>query len=191
MERHVLFICVRNRVRSVYAEFYLRKQLDESIDRPTDNIKISSAGLNPKVLKKFLDEAGISPPEPFFHTDMSAIVRERLRAKDIHVPDLWRSKPLTSEMVRAADLIVTALTWQKDEIERAYAPFCSNIFTFKELAEWDDTVLFETLSGLPMDSSFWDYCEEDRIYVTKVINEVENLMDLGFQNMLRQLGIKW
>lgn len=190
MERQVLFICVRNRIRSVFAEFYLRQKLAEKIGPIAEKIKIFSAGLYPKALKKILDEGGIVPPDPFFDTDMSVIVRQRLREKGIYAPDQWRSKPLTPDLAIASDLIVVALPWQKEEIAEEYPQVHERVFTFKEMASWEDNILFETIEGLPMDESFWDACEEDAPYVTKVIDEVENLMDIGFPKMLKQLGLE-
>lgn len=189
MRHHVLFICVRNRVRSVFAEFYLKKKLAEKIGALAEEIKISSAGYYPKTLKKILDQAGVPTPDPFFDTDMSAIVRRLMHEKCIAAPDQWRSKPLDTDLVIAADLIFTALPWQKEEIAAAYPEFSGNIFTLREMAEWDHHILSETLEGLPLNESFWLACEENPSYVTKVIEEVEDLLDLGLPFMLKQLGI--
>lgn len=190
MERHVLFICVRNRVRSVFAEFYLKKQLAEKIGALAEEIKVSSAGYYPKTLKKMLDEAGVPTPDPFFDTDMSGIARQLMHEKDIAVPDRWRSKPLSTDLAISADLVVTALPWQKEEIATAYPEISGKIFTFREMAEWDNSILFEILEGLPMDETFWVACEENPSYVTKVLKEVEDLMDLGLPFLLKQLGIE-
>lgn len=190
MSRKVLFICVRNRVRSVFAEFYLRTQLIEKMGSLAEEIKISSAGFYPKTLRDIMDEAKIQPPEPFFYTDMSEVVRELLREKEMPVPKGWRSKPLTSDLITAVDVVVTALSWQKKEIAEAFPEVRDKIFTFREMAAWEDDILFETITGLPMDESFWDFCEENPSYVTKVIGEVEELMNRGFPRMLKKLGIE-
>jgi protein-tyrosine-phosphatase len=190
MNHHVLYICVRNRVRSVYAEFYLRKQLIEKLGPIAEEIKISSAGFYPKILRDILDEAKISAPEPFFYTNMSSVVRELLRKNEMPVPDGWRSKPLTPDLITTADVVVTALSWQKEEIAGEFPEVRDKIFTFREMAAWDDDILFETITGLPMDESFWDFCEENPPYVTKVIGEVEELMNRGFPCMLKNLGFE-
>ena len=189
MERHVVFICVRNRVRSVFAEFYLRKLLKDKIGAAAEKIAISSAGFYPKALKEILDNAKIPPPEPFFGTDMSVVVRQLLHEKGIASPEAWQSKQLTPNHVSQADLIIAALQWQKEEIGRQYAEVRDKIFTFREMAAWDDNILFETFSGLPMNDAFWHHCEEVPPYVTKVIGEVEGLVNLAFPRILTHLGI--
>ena len=190
MNRHVLFVCVRNRVRSVFAEFYLQKMLKERLGPAADDISISSAGFYPKRLRDILDKANISPPEPFFDADMSPVARRMLEEKSIASPDGWRSRPLTPQHVLRADLIVVALQWQKEEISEQYPEIRDIIFTFRELAAWGDNILFETFSGLPMNDDFWYSCEEDPPYVAKVIDEVEKLMDLGFERILMHLGFE-
>ena len=190
MKRHVLFVCVRNRVRSVFAEFYLQKMLRERLGPAADTVSISSAGLYPKRLGDILDEANISPPEPFFDADMSSVTRRLLQKKGIASPDGWRSRPLTSQHVLRADLIVVALQWQKEEILEQYPQVSDDIFTFRELAAWEENILFETFTGLSMNDDFWYSCEEDPPYVTRVIEEVEKLMDLGFERTLMHLGFE-
>lgn len=137
-----------------------------------------------------MDEANIPLPEPFFHTHMSRVVRDLLGKKGFAVPDEWRSKPLTRDLVTAADVIVTALAWQKDEIAETYLEAQGKIFTFREMAKWNDDVLFEKIEGLPMDESFWEYCEEDPAYVTRIIGEVEDLMNRGLPLMIEKLRLK-
>lgn len=189
MKRHVLFVCVRNRVRSVYAEFYLKKLLHETTGDSAEKISIASAGFYPKTLKDILDKARIAPPEPFFGIDMSPVVRRLLQVQGIASPDGWRSREITREDVARSDLIVTALSWQKEELTGRYAAADNKIYTFREMAAWEGGILFETFEGLPMNDTFWDRCEEDPPYVTRVIEEVEELMNLGFRNMLRHLDL--
>ncbi len=190
MTHHVLFVCVRNRVRSVFAQYYLEKLLREKNEILAENIKISSAGLFPRYFNVILDQANIPLPDPFFDRDMSDVVREFLRKKGIASPDGWRSKPLTPEQVSEADLVIVALSAQKEEISEQYPDACKKVFTFREMAAFDEPILFESFSGLPMDDTFWEYCEEDPPYVTKVINEVEDLLTLGFPHILKQLGVE-
>ena len=190
MIHHVLFVCVRNRVRSVFAQYYLEKLLREKDETLAEKIKISSAGLYPRWLSDALDEAHIPTPDPFFNLDMSQVVREALAQKEIISPDGWRSRPITPAMIAAADLIIVALEAQKEEIIEQNPTACNKIFTFREMAEFEESILFESCSGLPMDDTFWEYCEENPPYVTKVIEEVEELLTLGFPNILKQLDME-
>jgi protein-tyrosine-phosphatase len=189
MIQHVLFVCVRNRVRSVFAQYYFEKLLREKDEKLAEKIKISSAGLFPRWLSDALDEARIPSPDPFFDRDMSNVVRELLHKKGMASPDGWRSRPITPETIAEADLIIVALSAQKEEIIEQYPDTCNKIFSFREMAAFDKPILFESWSGLPMDDTFWEYCEEDPPYVTKVIQEVEALLILGFPNILKQLNV--
>ena len=189
MTYHVLFVCVRNRVRSVFAQYYLEKLLRDKDDTLAEKIKISSAGFYPRWLSDALDEAHISRPDPFFDRDMSRVVRELLARKGIALPDGWRSRPITPEKIAEADLIIVALQAQKEELSEQNPDARHKIITFREMAEFEESILFESWAGLPMDDTFWDSCEEDPPYVTKVLEEVEELMTLGFPNILKQLGV--
>jgi protein-tyrosine-phosphatase len=190
MVRHVLFVCVRNRVRSVFAQYYLEKLVREKNEALAENIKISSAGFYPKKLSDILDEAHIPKQDPFFDRDMSHVVREFLHHKGIASPDGWRSRPLTPELVAEADLIIVAIAAQKEEILKQYPDVSKKLFTFREMAAFEESILFEAFSGLPMDDTFWAYCEDYSPYVSKVIEEVEELLNLGYHNILKQLGVQ-
>lgn len=189
MNRRVLFICVRNRVRSIYAEYFITKLLKEKNDRLAEKIKTSSAGYYPTNLRDFLDKAHIREPEPFFGTDMSGVVRARLTRKGFPIVDGWRSKALSPQHIAEADLIVAALPSQKEEILQKMPEARGKLFTFREMADFENSILFESFAGLPMDDTFWEYCEEDPSYVSKVIREVEELLSRGLPRILSFLGV--
>jgi protein-tyrosine-phosphatase len=180
---------VRNRVRSVFAQYYLEKLLREKDEKLADRIIISSAGLFPKWLSDILDEARIPLPDPFFDRDMSEVVREVLNSKGIAMPDGWRSRPITPEEITHADLIIVALAVQKEEILEQNPNAHHKVFTFREIAEFEESILFESFKGLPLDDTFWERCEDDPPYVKKVLNEVEELLRLGYPNILKKLGV--
>jgi protein-tyrosine-phosphatase len=163
--------------------------LSETNETLAEKIEISSAGFYPRWLSDALDEAHIPEPDPFFDLDMSQVVRHALAQKGLTSPDAWRSRPITPEQIAEADLIIVALQAQKEEISELYPDARHKVFTLREMAEFEASILFESWSGLPMDETFWEYCEEDPSYVTKVIEEVEELMTLGFPNILKRLGI--
>jgi protein-tyrosine-phosphatase len=190
MTYHVLFVCVRNRVRSIFAQYYLEKLLKDTDEKLAEEIKITSAGFYPGMLSDALDEAHIPRPDPFFGIDMSQVVRRALAQKGLTSLGEWRSRPITPEEIAEADLIIVALQAQKEEISEQNPHACNKIFTFREMAEFEETILFESWSGVPMDDTFWEYCEEDPPYVTKVIEEVEELLIRGFPNILKKLGVQ-
>jgi protein-tyrosine-phosphatase len=121
---------------------------------------------------------------------MSHVVREFLHKKDIASPDGFRSSQLTPEQVAEADLIIVAIAAQKEEILEQYPGAFKKLFTFREMAAFEECILFEAFSGLPMDNTFWAYCEDYPPYVSKVIEEVEELLNLGYLNILKHLGLK-
>ena len=116
MPPHVTFVCVGNRVRSTFSEFYLADRFSERAEK----ISIFSAGFMPQALKDQLAEARIPIPEPFFERPMSELTRAALDEKGIRVPDGWRSKELTPEIIEKTDLVVTAVGVQKEELSAIY-----------------------------------------------------------------------
>ncbi|MBN2124092.1 MAG: hypothetical protein JW821_07350 [Deltaproteobacteria bacterium] len=81
--------------------------------------------------------------------------------KGIRAPPGWRSRALTPEMVEKADLLVTALGAQKEELVGMYEDARDGIFSIRELSEREDHLLFEDLSAPALDEHYRDYVEED------------------------------
>jgi protein-tyrosine-phosphatase len=190
MACHIVFVCVSNRVRSVFAEFYFTRMLREKDERLLEEVRPSSAGFIPKKLGDLIAKGNITSPEPFYNRAMSEIAREALRKKGILAPTNWRSKELTSERVMEADLVITALVEQKKDLLNLFPQARDKILTAREIAKWDDYLLHEDFSGVPMDDSFWDYCEENPDYVDRVISEMEGILKRAFPYILLQLGIE-
>ena len=165
MAPEVLFVCVGNRVRSIFAELFLADMFGKNgID-----ISVSSAGFFPQGLKDLLNKNQIPSPEPFYNRPMSEVTKTALHEKGIGVPAGWRSKELNPEMVKKADLLITALGMQKDELASRYQEARDKIFSIRELLKTEDYLFFEDFTKVPMDASFWQYCEEDLEYVTRII----------------------
>jgi protein-tyrosine-phosphatase len=182
---HVTFVCVRNRVRSTFAKFYLEDFLRKSGDKAT----VSSAGFVPQVLKDQLAGAMIPFPDPLFNTSMSSLTREFLLEKGIRVPEDWRSKELSPEMVDRADLIITAIGPQKEELCVLYEEACSKIVSIRELSEKKGYLLSEDFSALPLDQNYWYYAEEDPAYVSRVLREWEKTLVSAIPHITRRLGM--
>jgi protein-tyrosine-phosphatase len=182
---HVTFVCVRNRVRSTFAKFYLEDFLRKSGDKAT----VSSAGFVPQVLKDQLAGAEIAFPEPLFKTSMSRLTREFLFEKGIRVPEDWRSKELSAEMVDRADLLITALAAQKEELCEIYKEACFKIFSIREMSEKTGYLFSEDFSALPLDQNYWYYAEEDPRHVSKVLLEWEQSLISAIPNITKRLGM--
>ena len=182
---HVTFVCVRNRVRSTFARFYLEDFLRKRGEKAT----VSSAGFVPQVLKDQLAGAGIPFPVPLFNAPMSRLTREFLLEKGIRVPEGWRSKELSSEMVERSDLIITAIVPQKKELCDLYKEACHKIFAIRELSENTGYLVSEDFSALPLDQNYWYYAEEEPEYVSRVLQEWEKTLVSAIPNIARTLGM--
>jgi protein-tyrosine-phosphatase len=187
MSLSLIFVCVSNRVRSVYAEFLFGKMLKERDGEPDGEIEIGSAGFIPERITNLLASSHISSPEPFYNRDMSQITREALRNKGIVVPDRWRSKELTPERIAEADLIITALPDQKRELLDRFPTARNKVFTLREMSKSEKYLLQEDFSAVPMDDTFWDYCEENPDYVSRIIREMEEILQCAFPHILQEL----
>jgi len=182
---HVTFVCVRNRVRSTFARFYL----EDFLRKRGETATVSSAGFVPQVLKDQLAGAGIPFPVPLFNAPMSRLTREFLLEKGIRVPQDWRSKALNAEMVDRASLIITALGPQKDELCDLYKEASAKIVSIRELSEKQGYLVSEDFSALPLDQNYWYYAEEEPGYVSRVLREWEKTLVSAIPNITARLGM--
>jgi protein-tyrosine-phosphatase len=182
----VTFVCVRNRVRSTFAKFYLEDFLRKRGEKAT----VSSAGFVPQVLKDQLAGAGIPFPVPLFDAPMSRLTREFLLEKGIRVPQDWRSKALNAEMVDRATLIITALGPQKDELCDLYKEASAKIVSIRELSEKQGYLVSEDFSAVPLDQNYWYYAEEEPGYVSRVLREWEKTLVSAIPNITKRLGMR-
>jgi protein-tyrosine-phosphatase len=179
----VLFVCVGNRVRSTFAELFL----DDIFRKRGVGISVSSAGFLPQRLKDHLAENNIPSPEPFYNRPMSEVTMTALREKGIHIPRGWRSKELSFEMIKKANLLITALGMQKDELCSLYEDRRDKIFSIRELLKTESYLFFEDFTKVPLNASFWQYCEEDPEYVAKVLQTWEQTLVEAIPNIIERL----
>lgn len=182
---HVTFVCVRNRVRSTFAKFYL----EDFFRKRGEEATVSSAGFVPQVLKDQLAGAKIPFPEPLFNAPMSRLTSEFLLEKGIRVPQGWRSKELSLETLEQADLIVTAIGPQKKELCELYQEAGHKIFSIREMSDKKGYLLSEDFSALPLDEKYWYHAEEDPKYVLRVLREWEKTLVSAIPNITVKLGM--
>jgi len=182
---HVSFVCVRNRVRSTFAKFYLEDFLRKKGEKAT----VSSAGFVPQVLKDQLAGAGIPFPVPLFNASMSRWTREFLLERGIRVPEDWRSKELSAELIDRSDLIITAIGPQKEELCALHEEACRKIFSIREMSDKKGYLLSEDFSALPLDQNYWYSAEEDPKYVSRVLLEWEKTLVSSIPNITARLGM--
>lgn len=184
MTSEVLFVCVMNQVRSTFAELFLTNLYHtQGVD-----INVSSAGYIPRLLNDRLTAAKIPFPSPLYGRSMSKITHQFLVEKGIRVPAGWCSKELSLEMINRASLVITALHMQKDDLCSRYENECHKIFSIRELSQTKQYLFFEDFSKVPMDASFWHYCEEDPEYVTKVLQTWEQTLITVLPNIIKRIS---
>jgi protein-tyrosine-phosphatase len=187
---NLIFICVCNRVRSAFSEFLFPKMMGEKDARLDGRVKVSSAGFIPQKIRDRLAKVPVNFPDPFYNRPMAEMARATLFKKGIAVPEEWRSKELTSEIVEDADLVITALPEQKEELISLFPKAQAKIFTIREMARWDGYLFFEDFTIPPMDDTFWDYVDGNPEYVSKVIFLTEETLIRAYPNILERLGFK-
>ena len=184
--RHVLFLCIGNRTRSVFAELFFRKLLKDHC--LTDEITVTSAGFILQRFKDQLSELHIGFPEPFYTRPIAEATRTVLLTHAITVPDGWRSQEVSAHMVESADLIITALPEQKEDLAELYPHALHKIQTIREISRWDGYLLMEDFNGYPLDDRLWDYIEEDLPYVSAMLSKMERLLIRAVPYVLERLG---
>jgi len=133
----------------------------------------------------------IGAPDPFFGRPLAQTTRTALLRQGITVSDEWRTRELTPEMVEQADLIITALPGQKNDIIRLYPKVADRTFTMREISQWEDYLLQEDydFKEIPRDSTLWDYVEENYEYVTNILLEMEKMLIKAYPNIMEKLRL--
>ena len=186
--KNLLFVCIRNRVRSPFAEFLFRKMLRERSNGAALQIRVSSAGFYPPGLREEFVTKGVNTPENLYGVSMSGPTLEELGKRGVSPPEGWKSRELVADDVRNSDLIVVALMQQKEELLGFYPEARGKVFTTREIAGQEKPMTHEIFSVLPFDDTFWTFCEESPDYVGKVLSEMEEVLISGFDTILRHLG---
>ncbi|WP_183085021.1 arsenate reductase/protein-tyrosine-phosphatase family protein [Mycetocola manganoxydans] len=121
----ILFVCTGNVCRSPYLELVLRNHLAQ---RHITSIAVRSAGT------EALLHQPVAPP-------MAAILEQAGITTDT-----FRSRQLERQMVRSADLILTAERSHRSVVARLHPPALSRIFTLRQAAR--------LLQFAPLDAPF-------------------------------------
>lgn len=187
-QAHLIFVCVSNRGRSVFGEFFFRKLINDMDRGIRDRVRVSSAGFVPQAIKDQVGELQIGFPQPFYDRPMAEPTRLFLLERGIDVPREWKSRELTPEMVADAHLIITAIPPQKEDLVNLYPEARAKIATIREISQWDTPFSFEDLTQLPKDESYWMYVEEDEEFVKNILTEVEQSLTQALPHILSRLG---
>jgi len=106
------------------------------------------------------------------------------------VPKDWRSRALTAAMVKEADLVITAIPPQKEDLVKLHPDAGAKIFTIREISRWEGHLKFEELAGLPEDDTYWNFVEQDPDYVREILMEVEESLKRALEHILTRLGCR-
>ncbi|MCX5678782.1 MAG: low molecular weight protein arginine phosphatase [Candidatus Omnitrophica bacterium] len=151
MKKSVLFVCTGNTCRSVMAEAILRKRLDELGKK---EIEAHSAGI--RALN------GLSPSEETI---------EVMKEEGVDVSG-FRTKNITVDMIKKADLILAMEDAHKDEI-LALAPAArSKTYLLKE---YGSSHAFNS-RGHGIDDPIGKHVEEYRIIRDEIKREIERFV---------------
>jgi len=188
----LIFVCIGNRNRSPFAEFFFSDLISERDKILVDRIRVTSAGFIPKKMKNKMAELNINPPEPFFGRPIAESTRIALLSHDIIVPNEWRTSPLTPEIVDEADMIITVLPDQKKDLLELYPKIKTKIFTIREISRWDGYLVQEDygFKDIPEDNTLWNYVEENPDYVSNILYEMERMLVRAYPHILEHLGLK-
>ncbi len=190
MPCRIMFVCVGNRARSVFGQFFFSKMLHEKDPHLMGKIKVLSAGFVPQSLKEQLKEANVAFPKPFFNRPMGPLAREALIDRGIPIPDQWISRELTPDMVKGSDLMITALDDQRDDLKKLFPETMGKIFTIKELAQWEGYLILEDSVRPPLDHTYWHFVDEDPVFAAKIITSMEECLICAYSNILEKIGLK-
>lgn len=186
----LLFVCIGNRNRSPFAQFFFPQLMGERDPDLLDQVEVISAGFVPQAFRDYQAQLHIGFPDPFFDRPMAEMTRTILGQKGIRTPPQWRTKELTPEMVEKAALLITALPMQKRELVLLFSKDQEKIFSLREMAGWDKPLVLEDAVGpTKRDEPYWRYVEENPEYVTQVLAETEDLLIRGYPRIIERLRL--
>jgi protein-tyrosine-phosphatase len=191
VKRLLIFVCVGNRNRSPFAELFFTKLISERNKELAPKIRLSSYGFIPQKMKEKMAAFHVGFPEPFFGRPLALSTRTVLLKEGIAVPEKWKTKPLTPEVVKEADMIITILPEQKTDLIDLYPEAVSKIFTIKEISQWDGPLSWDQdlkHKGIPSHINFWDYVEEDIDHVSIMLSEMKKMLIMAYPDIVDKLG---
>jgi len=192
MKRLLVFVCLGNRNRSPFAQFFFSKLIRERNKELAPKIRLSSYGFIPQKIKEKIAAMHIGLPDPFFGRPLASSTRTVLLKEGIAVPDRWKTKSLTPEVVKEADMIITMLPEQKTDLIDLYPEAVSKIFTIREISQWDGHLSWDkafSYKRIPSDINYWDYVEENIDHVSTVLSEMKKMLIMAYPAIVDKLGL--
>jgi protein-tyrosine-phosphatase len=156
-------------------------------------IRLSSYGFLPQKIKEKMAAMHIGFPDPFYGRPLALSTRTVLLKEGIAVPDRWKTKPLTPEVVKEADMIITVLPEQKTDLVDLYPEAASKVFTIREISRWDGHLSWEDdlkHKRIPSHINFWDYVEENIDHVSIALSEMKKMLIMAYPDIVDKLGLQ-
>jgi protein-tyrosine-phosphatase len=192
VKRLLVFVCIGNRNRSPFAEFFFSKLISERNKELAPKIRLSSYGFIPQEMKEKIAATEVAFPDPFFGRPLALSTRTVLLKEGIAVPERWKTKPLTPEAVKEADMIITMHPEQKIDLIDLYPEAVSKMFSIREISHWDGPLSWDEdtkYEGISSDINFWDYVEEDIDHVSIALSEMKKMLITAYPDIIDKLGL--
>ena len=189
--KKLLFLCTINRHRSVIAEFLFRDILKNRDREVLQEVEISSAGIVTKQQKAELRQKGIGLPRPLFgYRPMPCVILYMQKKAGIDVSE-YRSRGITTRMVKEAGLIIAMGDSHKGGVLRTYPTASGKIVTLAELSrpfEFPD-IAPEEPPGLMVPAKFC-ILQCDHWTVTETaVTDIQERLEQAKTKILSRLGV--
>jgi len=169
----------------VIAERRLWQELADNFPELVGKVVVGSAGIFPRAYLKYAEEKGITFEYPLFGKSPNIYALQYLAEKGIDIAS-YRSKELTPDMVREADLILAIDRRIRDEILYLYPEASGRISTFKGFAlgadqpdlDIGDPMIFPDVDKK---TGAWIWPEG---YAASYIAEIEECLSSGIKGFL-------
>jgi protein-tyrosine-phosphatase len=187
--KKLLFLCTINRHRSVIAEFLFRDIYKPEEWNVPREVEISSAGIVTKQQKAELRQEGIGVTRPLFgYRPMPCVILYMQKLMGLDVSE-YRSRGITSKIVREADLIVAMGDSHKKNVLLVYPDAREKIVTLAELSrpfEFPDIAPEEPPGLMPPAKFCMLRCDHWAVTETAVVQireRLEQAQDLIFSRL--------
>ncbi len=169
----------------------MRQKLADSFSELVGKVVIGSAGIFPRAYLKYAEGKGITFEYPLFGKNPNIYAIQYLAKKGIDVSS-YRSRELTPDMVREADLILAIDRRIRDEILHFYPEASGSVFTFKEFAfgaSQPDLDIGDSMKLPDIDkkTGVWIWPDD---YPASYITEIEECLSSGMGKLVEHIQEK-
>lgn len=190
-KKELVFVCTINRHRSVIAANIFKKLVRDGNYDIAKKAVISSAGIVTDVQKRELRAQGTAIARPLFgYRPMPCVILYMQKKEGIDVSD-YRSRPLTSKIANAADLVIAMGESHKQGILSTFPSTERKVFSLADLSypfQFDDIVAEEPPGLMPpakfcmLKCDHWDITDI-------VMDQIKERLEKALPEILNRLKI--